>query len=509
MMEPGRAEQRQGYVKIESTCRLAKQQGLAYAWIDTCCIDKRSSAELAEAINSMYRWYKCSRVCYAHLEDLEPHQGREEDTLHSLPSCRWFTRGWTLQELIASDNIEFYGREWQYRGTKAKLRHQISDITGIDIAVLENNALLESIPIAKRMSWAANRQTTRVEDTAYCLLGIFDVNMPMMYGEGAKAFARLQEEIVKESTDLSLFAWKVQKGSENPLQAFRGILAQSPAEFAHCRHLRKAPSMRYGFEFAMTNKGLRIEAILGQRDNKDYLWDLACMIPNDDGENSRIGVFLTKTADGYVRTRPAELYETDDTSVWSGPRRKIFLRKRVTGYASWNLKSLLDMNLAVRFSINGGFRLHSFAAKPTDLWDPLHHCFITGNSEQFTGFLDFTISDLSNSFTTSRIFVVCGLTINPDSGPLRTLRPWMATYDSQDTAGSEKIIVGINGYYNSYGEENFLHLIRDRVLAREVDMQHEISVPSSDATERLYISLGAPQGTDDGAYTLSVNIVNR
>jgi hypothetical protein len=121
-------------------------------------------------------------------------------------ACQWFTRGWTLQEPITLEMVEFYDKEWTLRGTKAGLSKALEAVTGIDGQVLHDNTVLTDVPVVKRMSWAANGRTTRVKDIAYCLLPIFDVSMPMLYGEGEKAFARLQEEIVKKTNDLSLFA---------------------------------------------------------------------------------------------------------------------------------------------------------------------------------------------------------------------------------------------------------------------------------------------------------------
>jgi hypothetical protein len=193
-----------GAQKIELTCRQAKMDGLNYAWVDTCCIDQNSSAELAEAINSMFIWYKKAERCYAFLSDVEKDHFGEQ-----FPRSRWFTRGWTLQELIAPRTVNFYDANWEPIGSKHALVPQITAITKIDQETLKG-ANIEIVSIAKRMSWAANRQTTRVEDLAYCLLGIFNINMPMLYGEGERAFRRLQEEIFRSKhSDQSLFAWGV------------------------------------------------------------------------------------------------------------------------------------------------------------------------------------------------------------------------------------------------------------------------------------------------------------
>ncbi|KDR68887.1 hypothetical protein GALMADRAFT_39905, partial [Galerina marginata CBS 339.88] len=194
-----------GYTKIENCCAQAKQGGFEYVWIDTCCIDKTSSAELSEAINSMYRWYQKARICYVFLSDVPSDEDPSaEGSKFSL--SRWFTRGWTLQELLAPLLVVFYSSDWVEIGTRSSLREEISKITRIPCEVLMSKPLSE-ISIAQRMSWAAMRQTTKIEDAAYSLLGIFDVNMPTLYGEGWKAFIRLQLEIIKNSEDESLFAW--------------------------------------------------------------------------------------------------------------------------------------------------------------------------------------------------------------------------------------------------------------------------------------------------------------
>lgn len=152
--------------------------------------------------------YKWSAVCFAFLSDLEPERdfGDDENLLGppGLSKCRWFTRGWTLQELIAPKRVEFYDRNWQIRGTRSSLQQELSLITLIDVDIIGDSNLLSTIPVGRRMSWAADRQTTRVEDRAYSLLGIFDVSLPLIYGEGPKAFIRLQEEIIKQHNDLSL-----------------------------------------------------------------------------------------------------------------------------------------------------------------------------------------------------------------------------------------------------------------------------------------------------------------
>lgn len=252
---------RKGYKKIQSCCKQALKDGFEWAWIDTCCIDKTSTAELSEAINSMFRWYRIAQICYAFLADV--HDATR------LANSRWFTRGWTLQELVAPSTVWFYDYNWQYLGSKDDLQKELEDITSIDTDVLTRGTI-ETISIARRMSWAAKRQTTRIEDQAYCLLGIFDVNMPLLYGEGKRAFTRLQEEIMKISDDESLFAWGLPDTclttqeflasfQQPKLEDMHGLLADSPADFSHADRMHVLKDLHTTFPAMVTNSGVRIE----------------------------------------------------------------------------------------------------------------------------------------------------------------------------------------------------------------------------------------------------------
>jgi hypothetical protein len=172
-----------GYFKIRCCCALAASMGYRYVWIDTCCIDKTSSAELSEAINSMFKWYKYARQCFAYLSDV-PRSDEKPDAANSaFRQSRWFTRGWTLQELLASSEVWFYNSEWDCIGDKRNMAELISSITCIESDYLNRTKWIGKASVAKKMSWASKRGTTRLEDRAYSLLGIFDVNMPLIYGE--------------------------------------------------------------------------------------------------------------------------------------------------------------------------------------------------------------------------------------------------------------------------------------------------------------------------------------
>ncbi|KAL8788186.1 MAG: hypothetical protein Q9213_001825 [Squamulea squamosa] len=264
-----------GMAKIKDFCRKASENGFDWGWIDTCCIDKRSSAELSESINAMYKWYARSAECYVHLSDfalsVQERQfrlqyGKDAWFSYIWPTVStkfressWFTRGWTLQELLAPSNIAVFDANWYRIGSLDDLLEDVIRITGIPKDVLSfDRQLIQLRPIhraksvARLMSWASRRQTSREEDIAYCLLGLFNVNMPLLYGEGAEnAFYRLQIEIMKISDDESLFAWTSDQWA-------CCVLANSPACFADSWNIVKGSLSLARRPYAMTNKGLEI-----------------------------------------------------------------------------------------------------------------------------------------------------------------------------------------------------------------------------------------------------------
>ena len=190
-----------GYNKIRFCAEQARRDCLRYFWVDTCCIDKSNSNELSEAINSMFGWYRNAARCYVYLPDISltySEQDSEQPELLWEPAFRanrWFTRGWTLQELLAPASVEFFIRDGLRIGDKRSLEQQIHEITGIAISALRGNTLSD-FKVDERLKWAETRQTTRSEDWAYCLLGIFGVFIPLIYGEGrVNAIRRLRKEI--------------------------------------------------------------------------------------------------------------------------------------------------------------------------------------------------------------------------------------------------------------------------------------------------------------------------
>ncbi|EMC91983.1 hypothetical protein BAUCODRAFT_39136 [Baudoinia panamericana UAMH 10762] len=228
--------QKSGYQKVIHFCAWARtwaksgkkrrrqiMGAIEWVWIDTCCIDKRSSSELSEAINSMWTWYKESEMCCVYLADVAGGWTDDVESLRrSLEASSWFTRSWTLQELLAPVGLVFCDRDWNTfetldrssesrsdgaLGTSMEFSQILSDITGISTTHIISPGVHRS-SVAERMSWAAKRRATREEDKAYSLMGLFDVNMPLLYGEGRKAFRRLQCEIINQSEDESIFAWQ-------------------------------------------------------------------------------------------------------------------------------------------------------------------------------------------------------------------------------------------------------------------------------------------------------------
>ena len=369
---------KKGYAKIAHTCRLAHERGLGYAWVDTCCIDKSSSSELSEAINSMYRWYERAEICFVHLSDL-PHDVEVRD---GFPSCKWFTRGWTLQELLASVEIAFFDAVWKFRGFKRQFCDLISTITQIDRPHLLEKGIRQNAAVAVKMSWASRRKTTRVEDMAYCLLGIFDINMPLLYGEGTKSFRRLQEEIVKRTNDLTLFAWKA--SGREPFEKHQSVLAPSPVMFDSYDSFGP-PTLE--FEFSVTNNGIQVKAPL-------------YALPAADVPHYRLFVGLAGRPAYLILQKCGPNSYIRDNSIHGGvyiPESRLEmqterLEMQAQSYDRIQAGSIyLATYLTWRFAIMGDNRLHSnclrielasglkvFQATPPSHWDPAHSLFLSG-----------------------------------------------------------------------------------------------------------------------------------
>ncbi|KAI0376839.1 heterokaryon incompatibility protein-domain-containing protein [Hypomontagnella monticulosa] len=187
-------QSKKGYKKIEKSCEIASAIGFEYIWIDTCCINKANEQELTDALASMFHYYRDAQVCYAYLTDVpsgdNPYKG---DSFFRRSS--WFTRAWTLQELVAPLYVTFFDRDWKEIGTKSSLQAVVKEITGIPSQVLLMNSPCV-VSVAQRMNWCEGRETTEPEDKVYCMLGLLGVRMPVKYGEGYEAASRrLTEQI--------------------------------------------------------------------------------------------------------------------------------------------------------------------------------------------------------------------------------------------------------------------------------------------------------------------------
>lgn len=327
---------KKAFSKLENCCLKTLEWSLEWVWIDTCCIDQQSSAELSEAVNSMYQWYRQSAVCFAYLFDASCHEDdlKANRTIDSDPGylqrkesfekARWFTRGWCLQELLAPRNMQFFNNHWEHIGSKHDLRIHISSVTGIDEYGLFIPDL-SVLSVAHRMGWAASRQTTREEDIAYCLLGIFNINMPLLYGEGkVRAFGRLQEEIMRRTEDHSMFAWSgVGTDFRNDMV---GFLAPHPSGFKYGRvDLCELPTDVE--PLSITGRGIRAQLPLIPRDERDenFLAVIGCKKFSSSQTYYAIPITrLKKSSDVYRRTLP-ELQTVSSQAAENADVNTVFL----------------------------------------------------------------------------------------------------------------------------------------------------------------------------------------
>ncbi|KAF6832212.1 hypothetical protein CPLU01_06311 [Colletotrichum plurivorum] len=306
-----RIQAKRGFKKIEDACRIARGDEPDYLWVDTNCIDKKSSAELSEAINSMFHWYETASCCIVYLEDVSIRL--VGPGMDHLPNSRWFSRGWTLQELLAppwAENVLFYNDKWERIGSRSSLCKDLSTLTGISEFILLDSPRYRDCSVAQRMSWASRRETTRVEDTAYCLLGLFDINMPLLYGEKDRAFRRLQEEIMKVSTDQTLFAWDCNRMPyDMDGHHAISILAPDPSYFRECSCVVQASNIGNNSEITLTNVGLTmtlplvrthddqaVYAALGSRHENDFKTRFCVPLTTlaDDSDNAHSNTVFTR-----------------------------------------------------------------------------------------------------------------------------------------------------------------------------------------------------------------------
>lgn len=419
------ARRKAGFAKISKTCELARSDGFVYVWIDTCCINKQSSAELSEAINSMYHWYYEADVCYAYLSDLrddEPFRGLpngfesldkhglesyKEAVLHTpFAKCRWFRRGWTLQELIAPSRVVFYDASWSRIIDKATVRHVLELITTVDANVLLDNSQMLSKSVWRRMSWAATRETTRTEDIAYCLLGIFDINMPLIYGEGHKAFQRLQEEITRKEGDPSILLWSSEtmplpqyrpsryKHAKKP-PMYRGAFAWAPSEFLTSEAYSKfiAKDIRYD----STHVAVPTKTEMSFQSSCVLQCGVVCVMEHKDHEDhfgdyyfgtylelqTSKGVFyrpVEKMSDGYVfETGPYEQPQPQDERIPSKGQDLRLLGQHMTML----IESKKQTRVCLGIDDGGPVATDSIIAWPEHRWEEVPTWWVYNNNEIF------------------------------------------------------------------------------------------------------------------------------
>lgn len=322
-----------GSVKLRGCCQQAEKDGFGYVWIDTCCIDKANLVELSEAINSMFRWYKRASCCYAYLSDVPEQDVDPRQNQSSFRQSRWFTRGWTLQELLAPKSLRFYNSAWTDLGTKGILRSIVGNVTGIPVEYLLGISELRAASVAQRLSWAAKRQTKRREDLAYCLLGIFGVSMPMIYGEGGtQAFLRLQEHIMRTTRDDSMLAWGIGAidGAPGPIvppasnySTAGRAMAGSPSQFAASRDIVSCgPSSTGPNSLEVASGAIRITVPLLTTDNGETFGLLNCGPESDNSK--RVAIPLSKVGAGandeYVRPEGSRAVLCSLPEYWPSPK---------------------------------------------------------------------------------------------------------------------------------------------------------------------------------------------
>jgi len=283
-------DKKPGYHKVDMCCKLALEDGLDYVWIDTCCADAESTTAFTEALNSSYSWFQNSEVCYVYLDDVDGSEDLESEG-STFRRCRWFKRAWTLQELLAPVNLFFFSSNWSMLGTKVGLATVISDVTGIHRDAILYPSRVPFFSIAARMSWANGRKSSKGEDRVYSLMGLFGVNLPIVYGEGEKnVFIKLQRSIMETSDDQSILAWRSVSSSSSPHTS--GPFADSPDCYADCGNVYRIPHCQWleyctryycspsgispRLDFAVTNTGLRIGLPLRRREEDMFDAILAC-----------------------------------------------------------------------------------------------------------------------------------------------------------------------------------------------------------------------------------------
>lgn len=420
----GRHPRKKGFIKIQKTCELAKSRGLAWAWVDTCCIDRSSSAELDQSINEMFRYYAKSQVCFVYLADSHS---------SSLKSCRWFARGWTLQELIASGSVYFLDQHWKQIGSKAdsSFRRQVAGITNIPESILSSpwKGSHSSHPsTATIMSWASRRETRLPEDKSYCLLGLFDVNMTANYGEGQEAaFRRLQIKILMKHNDLTVLAWSPTISQSKHIGFCMQLLAPSPSVFSGSGHI--SPFSTDLPQISIASNGLSVSQDIPLSLVKGNKESICVCIGTRDSDTGlhHISIPLRKIGPGqYCRHPTLQMRQDLDNSS-----------ARVNSSASWQQNSssyvIFLESTKVTQSALSAFREHAIHVPsqafkllhvaPERLWDPEDQVFMRPKKHHQSFFPEMLIMTFSTGARAGEIIVVCdNRSGTPQVGLVRSAR---------------------------------------------------------------------------------------
>lgn len=303
------------FEKIKSCCRQAQRDSIEWVWIDTCCLDRSNKEELHETINSSYRVLEDAAICYAYLSDVS-----STEMQSTLENSVYFKRKWTLQELVAPRVVKFFAKDWVFIGTRSILHNIISKTTGIQSAVLTGEKKPKQCHVSERMTWASNRVTTRVEDEAYSIMGLFDITMPILYGEGSRAFRRLQDKIRKTHypsiLDTARTGMRLLSTKSEPLQ-IRSFFGGDSPEYAILSHTWGSPDDEVSFSDVCQGKAeskklyekVRKSCDLAASHGFEYIWIDTCCI--DKSSSAELQEAICSMYRWYKNARICYVYLED------------------------------------------------------------------------------------------------------------------------------------------------------------------------------------------------------
>lgn len=360
-------------------CVQARDAGFTWLWNYAACVDRNSCAAQSEAINSLAQIYRNCGRSIIYLEDLKSKLVEDEEVVERMAECRWIRNVWAIPQIVFSRVAFFYSSDWSLIGTKKSLLPYLSSRMGIDQEVLEDSDSLEEFSLARRMSWASDMTASRVEDFAYALVGLFDVSMSILYGEGQKAFLKLQEEIMGDTDDFSLIAW-----DKIDAQEYNGLFAHSPACFRRFRNGPTTP-LRVNGEVQIQCKGINIQTFFWKTETELFL-------PLENQDGSTCSIALVYWNGSFVR-KGGQLY-------WDLPRPITFERRKIC------VKRDVTVHVSRKIS---GFKA-IIPERPKPAFEPCHEtvtargsrCSIFDyNSIDETGSMDPSVEDATSRYAPS------------------------------------------------------------------------------------------------------------